>query len=250
MVSQTNPPSYGYLLLQPLLLSIPIAICVGGVGALPFAWIDWLAPYSKVLSLGLSTCSLFAFPLLCTSVGRNTFVRALAWRRWFDWLQREYYGRPAWQCWIAVLVGMWLSASLLGALSEWLVSLLPEHWEIPTEDAVGTMLRAYVPSDDGIGFLLLVLEVSLLTGIVEEVFFRGYVQRIVKLWTRGNEHRAVWITSLVFSAVHGSIVGFLPRLAMGLVLGYTCERTGRLVPSILLHTLNNAIAVVILIHFD
>jgi hypothetical protein len=78
--------------------------------------------------------------------------------------------------------------------------------------------------------------------IFEEAFFRGGMQNILQKWTR-NPWLAIGLTSLVFSAIHFSYYGFIPRLALGVVLGLLFHYSGSLWLSIAGHFFNNALVV-------
>jgi len=83
---------------------------------------------------------------------------------------------------------------------------------------------------------------AVLPAICEEVFFRGVVlNNIVK--RTANIHLAVWLSAILFSAVHGEILGFFSRVVMGAALGYAFVLTKSLWVPIILHFLNNGIIV-------
>lgn len=80
--------------------------------------------------------------------------------------------------------------------------------------------------------------------IVEETFFRGM------LYTALRSRLGVWWSSLIsgafFAAVHPTLPGgFLPILVLGMVLAILREKTGSLVPSMICHGANNAVALVL-----
>jgi membrane protease YdiL (CAAX protease family) len=81
----------------------------------------------------------------------------------------------------------------------------------------------------------------------EEIFFRGMIQsamtRAVPPKPRSYRHRwiAIGATSLIFGMLHLSTPDQIPALAvLGVVLGYTYERTGCLWVPILVHVLFNS----------
>ncbi len=89
---------------------------------------------------------------------------------------------------------------------------------------------------------LLVLFVGVGAPIVEELFYRGVVQR----WLVETAGPAIGITiaSVIFGAVHLSLIEFAPLATVGAVLGYLYWRTGRLLPAIIAHTTFNMITLV------
>jgi membrane protease YdiL (CAAX protease family) len=91
-------------------------------------------------------------------------------------------------------------------------------------------------------YLLNIASVAILAAIGEEFFYRGVVQRLFTKMLR-NPHAAIVITSLIFSLMHFDYYGFLPRLFMGIVLGYVYLCTGNLWYGIIFHFLNNALPI-------
>ncbi|HJV18385.1 MAG TPA: type II CAAX endopeptidase family protein [Sediminibacterium sp.] len=91
-------------------------------------------------------------------------------------------------------------------------------------------------------YALSLLVIALAPAIFEEVLFRGSMQTILSGWTK-NAWAGILITSVIFSAIHGSYFGFLPRLALGIILGMIFLQSGNLWLSIAMHFLNNAIVV-------
>jgi hypothetical protein len=59
-----------------------------------------------------------------------------------------------------------------------------------------------------------------------------------------NIHLSIWITAIVFSAIHMQFYGFLPRLMLGAIFGYLLIWSGTIWAPILAHFTNNALAVV------
>lgn len=97
--------------------------------------------------------------------------------------------------------------------------------------------------ETGIGDMLIsILIIGLLTGISEEVFFRGALQNILKCLFN-NHHLAIWTTAFVFSAIHMQFFGFFPRLLMGAFFGYLVYWSGSLWLSIIAHAVNNSLVV-------
>jgi uncharacterized protein len=91
-------------------------------------------------------------------------------------------------------------------------------------------------------FILAILVMALAPAIFEEVLFRGAFQQIFIQWTK-NAWVGIIITSILFSAIHFSYFGFLPRIALGMILGLIFYYTNNLWLSILQHFLNNAFIV-------
>lgn len=84
--------------------------------------------------------------------------------------------------------------------------------------------------------------IALLPAIAEEFIFRGAVQRSFNRMFN-NPHVAIWVTAIIFSAIHLQFFGFLPRMVLGAAFGYIYLWTGSLWYTMLAHFLNNAYAV-------
>ncbi len=83
---------------------------------------------------------------------------------------------------------------------------------------------------------------GLTAGVVEEAAFRGYMQTGIE---RHDRERAVWITSLVFVAMHitqgiGAVVLLGPGLFVAsLLYGLLARRAGTILPCIAIHTVGD-----------
>ena len=62
-------------------------------------------------------------------------------------------------------------------------------------------------------YILSLVMIALLPAIFEEMLFRGALQPIMINFTR-NAFLGIFLTSILFSAIHMSYYGFLPRLAL------------------------------------
>ncbi|MCA1569248.1 MAG: CPBP family intramembrane metalloprotease [Chloroflexi bacterium] len=97
---------------------------------------------------------------------------------------------------------------------------------------------------------LVILAVVILAPIAEEVFFRGVV---FNAWLREGGRRWAFIgSSVLFAAIHISVVALLPIFLLGLALAWIYQRTGNLLAPITMHATTNGIsvAVALLVRFD
>ncbi len=85
--------------------------------------------------------------------------------------------------------------------------------------------------------------VGFMAGLSEEILFRGAMLGMMQDSRLGN-HAAIWITAFIFSAIHMQFYGFVPRLLLGVWLGYLLVWTRSLWVPIIAHTLNNTTVVV------
>jgi membrane protease YdiL (CAAX protease family) len=135
---------------------------------------------------------------------------------------------------------------VVGALQE-LTEMLPwspamrQTFKLAEEDynkQVAVMARMNNFND----YIISVIVIAFLPAVFEETFFRGALQNWLSRWTK-KPYLAIIVTAIVFSAVHGSYLGFLSRFALGVVLGWIFYRTGNIWLNIVGHFFNNAFAV-------
>jgi membrane protease YdiL (CAAX protease family) len=83
---------------------------------------------------------------------------------------------------------------------------------------------------------------ALAPAIFEETLFRGALQNLLQKISQ-NPWISIGISSVIFSAIHMSFYGFLPRFALGVVLGLIFHYSGSLWLAIIAHFFNNALVV-------
>ncbi|MCD8741352.1 CPBP family intramembrane metalloprotease [Mucilaginibacter roseus] len=118
-----------------------------------------------------------------------------------------------------------------------------ERWMRESEEETGRMIQSVLQLDSVGHFIISMLIVAVLPAIGEEFMFRGCLQTIFRQWT-GNTHAAVWITAVIFSALHMQFFGFLPRLMLGALFGYMAAYSGSIWPGVFAHFINNGAAVI------
>ena len=134
---------------------------------------------------------------------------------------------------IGLLLAVWVGFYVVSAI--WVAALsLDERQTLPDELGV---------SGSTLNLVLVVVLITVIAPLGEELFFRGYFFGSLRNW-KGFLPAAI-ITGAVFGAIHigSSPLGFTVPLAFfgfGLCLLY--EKTGSLYPCIALHAMNNAIA--------
>lgn len=118
-----------------------------------------------------------------------------------------------------------------------------EQWMKQTEDQAAEITKLFLKMDGPADLLLNLFMIGLIPAVGEELVFRGVVQRIFSDWWK-NKHVAIWITAVLFSAMHMQFYGFLPRMVLGAMLGYLYVWSGSLLLPMLAHFTNNAGAVI------
>ena len=118
-----------------------------------------------------------------------------------------------------------------------------EHMMRAMEDGAADTTRQLLDIHSLGQFLYTLLVVGFMAGLSEEILFRGAMLRTMQD-SRLGKHAVVWITAIIFSALHVQFYGFLPRMLLGVWLGYLLVWTGSLWVPIIAHTLNNSIVVI------
>lgn len=115
-----------------------------------------------------------------------------------------------------------------------------ETWMRNAEDAAAAVTDKILNENN---IFLSILLVGVLTGISEEVLFRGGLQRIL-LSRPMNVHIAIWVSAFIFSAIHFQFFGFFPRLLLGAFFGYMAYWSGSLWTAIIAHAVNNSMVII------
>jgi uncharacterized protein len=114
------------------------------------------------------------------------------------------------------------------------------------EDSMAEVVKYLTIFDTNIKLIVAILVIAVIAGIGEELIFRGLVQRKL-LKAFNNPHAAIWVSAIIFSAIHMQFYGFLPRMFLGALLGYFYYWSGNIWVPIAGHIFNNAVAI-ILVH--
>lgn len=143
---------------------------------------------------------------------------------------------------VAIAVIALILGGALGELNSMIP--IPDTWAAKfkaMEDEYNKQVLALSSMHTVADYIISLLLIALLPAIFEEMFFRGAMQQVfIKLF--GNALSGILLTSIIFSAIHLSYYGFLPRLFLGMMLGYVFYYSKNLWLNILAHFLNNAIA--------
>ncbi|MFD1164096.1 CPBP family intramembrane glutamic endopeptidase [Sphingobacterium daejeonense] len=119
-----------------------------------------------------------------------------------------------------------------------------ENWMRSQEDQMAELTERLVMVDRIDLLLLNILVMAVLPAIVEEFYFRGALQKIFERMFK-NAHVAIWVTAIIFSAIHVQFYGFFPRMFLGLIFGYALLWTNNIWVPVFAHFLNNVSVTII-----
>lgn len=139
---------------------------------------------------------------------------------------------------------------IVGVVNEWNQAIsLPdflaplEAWMREAENTAAELQERFLAGTSYIDLLVNVVVMAITPAICEELLFRGVLQNHLAKWFK-NVHVAVWVSAIIFSAIHFQFYGFFPRMILGAALGYLLVYGKSLWLPIAAHCFNNFMAVV------
>jgi membrane protease YdiL (CAAX protease family) len=225
--------------IAPFILSAITGINVLEI-AKPDSW-DFSKPEYVTLLRGLQFVqfvTLFLIPV---------FIAA----RLYSTDERKYLGlqRP-WSLLYFLAAGGALLLAL--PLVEWLGQInqqvqFPQSWMKwmkESEDSAGKLIKGLLTRHTIKDLLLNVFFIAGLAAVGEELLFRGLLQRLfIKLFK--NHWIGIITAAILFSAIHMQFFGFLPRFALGIVLGVVYWYSGSLWVAMAAHFVYDATLIVV-----
>jgi membrane protease YdiL (CAAX protease family) len=198
----------------------------------------------------IQTAAIFLLPPLCMA-----YIWAPEPLKWLKVTgeRRKIKGEFIWA--IAIMLAALPAINLLSSWNEQMT--LPtfleplEQWMKQQEEAAKILTDKFLSASTLDVLLVNLLLMAVLPALAEELTFRGVLQRLFQgsnvsdFHTVKVPHIAIWVTAILFSAIHMQFYGFLPRMLMGALFGYMLVWTGSLWVPILMHFTNNAMAVIL-----
>ncbi|MFO7829052.1 MAG: CPBP family intramembrane glutamic endopeptidase [Bacteroidales bacterium] len=117
-----------------------------------------------------------------------------------------------------------------------------EIWMREKETSAQALTEAFLTMDSLSSLLFNIVMIGILPAVGEELIFRGVIQRLFAEWTK-NIHWGIFIAAFLFSFMHIQFYGFVPRMIIGILLGYLFYWSGSIWAPILGHFINNTMAV-------
>ena len=120
-----------------------------------------------------------------------------------------------------------------------------EKWMRLKEDEIGILTQFLTQFNSYPRLVIALLVIGVIPAVGEEVLFRGIIQR--KIYNKtGDMHAAIWVSAILFSAIHLQFYGFVPRMLLGAMFGYLYAWSHNLWTPIFAHFVNNGFTVVML----
>ncbi|MBC6110166.1 CPBP family intramembrane glutamic endopeptidase [Pedobacter fastidiosus] len=166
------------------------------------------------------------------------------------------FGKPKFVLLILVLVIMIVSMPFMEWTAIWNQKMiLPdflkwiEQWMKEKEDEAMKVTIQLLTVRNNWDFVVNLIMIAVLPAIGEELMFRGGVQRSLNR-IFNNPHLAIWVSAIIFSAIHIQFYGFIPRMLLGAGFGYLYYFSGSIWYAMLAHFLNNAYAVCVALYMQ
>ena len=190
---------------------------------------------------GISSTLIFiAPPLILYGFTRTQPLRQLGFKK----------PNTAWMLLLGIVL-MFVSLPITNLLTTWNEKMnlgeafeALEAWLKQLEETAADLTEQMLQVDTFGGLLFNLLVIALIPAIGEELTFRGVLQQALVRGTK-NAHVAIILSAAIFSFIHFQFYGFLPRMFLGILLGYLFYYSGSIWTSILMHFINNGTAVVV-----
>lgn len=134
-------------------------------------------------------------------------------------------------------------------LPTWLSGV--EEWMKSKEAEAEWLTKQFMSATTIGGLLVNLFLMAVLPAVSEEITFRGVLQqlfpgsKVSTIQASKVPHLAIWCTAIIFSAIHMQFYGFIPRMLLGALFGYMFVWTGSLWVPMLMHFVNNGMAVLL-----
>lgn len=151
---------------------------------------------------------------------------------------------------LITMIAAYFAVEMLASANESLVYLLPkstQQWILKFENEANGQMKNILSMKNPVDLLLTVLLAGALPAISEELFFRGILQKLF-IQICKSAWPGIIFTAFLFSAFHMQFMGFIPRMALGVILGALYWYSGSIYTSMVGHFIFNSINV-LLIYF-
>ncbi|MDE7418807.1 MAG: CPBP family intramembrane metalloprotease [Muribaculaceae bacterium] len=118
-----------------------------------------------------------------------------------------------------------------------------EEWCREMENQAELLTQGLLSSTAILPTIVNILLIGILTGIGEEFFFRGALQKML-ITCKVNPHTSIWVAAFVFSTLHFQFFGFIPRLLLGAFFGYIYWWSRSIWVNSFAHALNNSLVII------
>ena len=137
-----------------------------------------------------------------------------------------------------------IGGSLISLVPAWFITKLVEHFPSLKPQEL-SQVSDFLSGELSLIHVIFATIIIFVSPVLEEAIFRGLLWRVASLVF---SDKVTWIvTSLLFAAVHMDPIHILGLIPFSFFAGWLKLRTGKLLPSILAHIANNAVAFALMV---
>lgn len=160
-----------------------------------------------------------------------------------NWLSKLKLNTSFLPEWMPVMLVFVFAGFFFSQFTYWLNQMMPlPEWADSLEEQTGDLIQTILIMDSPLEFIFTLVVVAVIPALGEELIFRGILQRRLEEVMQ-QPHLAILISALIFSFIHFQFAGFLPRVVLGLLLGYLYFWTRNLWVPIIAHFVINGFQV-------
>ena len=247
-VFESFPLSFRFVFIVPLIVvGYVVGMIVGLLGCLAYGY----GPQESLELMGnfQNSSDVGVLRILQTCFQLGGFLLPAIFFLWMFGAKAvsKYMNRLPKSTWMLVPLITILSLPIMEVLINFNERLIPADstWgaALREQEALAEKLMSQLLSMESPAELILMLFIAaVVPALAEEFLFRGLIQNQLSKWTK-NVHLGIWLSAILFSAIHMQFLGFLPRLALGALFGYLVIHTGSIWTGVLAHFLHNGVSV-------
>ncbi len=145
--------------------------------------------------------------------------------------------------WLWAIALMVIAIPFTSLLEQWsqLIPAIGKSKEL--DDEYNKLAQSMLQGSSPVDLVMNIAAMCLLPAFIEEIFFRGCLQQLLLNWMKKTPFLAILLVAVIFSAFHGQLSGFIPRVFLGLLLGLAYHYSGSIWVTMCMHALNNFVTV-------
>lgn len=184
---------------------------------------------------------------------------------WVKYYKKErlrevmHFEWPGWTMMALTVLLMLASLPLMNRLCEWCEQMPMPQWlydyGMAMKEQQDPVMEQLLAVGGVGGWIAVIMLMCVMTGLAEEVVFRGALLRCFVRPTSmpangertlhaGNLWWVALVIGLIFAAIHFEVFGFLPRTVLGGLFVWLVWRASSIWPAVLAHAINNLVALV------
>ena len=137
-----------------------------------------------------------------------------------------------------------LGGAALVGLSGWIIlGVLADKVMPPPREVVENIRNLIHPPGESRSLALSVFALAVTPAVCEEALFRGAI--LQGLRRQFSVPVSCLLTGILFGVMHGDVWRFVPTTILGVLLSWVALTSGSIIPSMLVHVLNNGVLIVL-----